>query len=191
MAETVRLLTRATHSGVERSKAWLGHLQRSAAWRNLRMAYGFDDAATQHGVIDADAQNANGQRQARARPHEYPQFLQFFVSKYALVLVLLTFVINRIHHLVPPRIPYRTSYKVRALVRGPAIFLLLRSCVRLLAMMMQMSGAEDGITTGNYTLLRDSILGESTKHADILWGCFISASVACAAESFTRALDHE
>lgn len=155
----------------------------------------------------------NGRQRRRTRNDgmlDFPSFFTFFTSKYALLLCFLTLVINRIHHIVPPSIPYRSSTRIRALVRGPAIFLLARATFRIVSLTLRLAAiaaaaAEAGATTegsgtaskaGYASLVMGRLAGNSDKirgseHADVLWLSFVACCVACASESFVRALDHE
>lgn len=138
---------------------------------------------------------------------DFPSFFTFFTSKYAFLLCFLTLLINRIHHIVPPTIPYRSSIKIRALVRGPAIFLLARATFRIVSLMLRLmaaagnssvtEGTGTGTKAGYASLVMGRLTGNSDKlirgseHADVLWLSFVACCVACASESFVRALDHE
>ena len=140
-----------------------------------------------------DGQGPSTQSQS---PADFPSFLAFFSSRYALALIVLTLVINRIHATVHVNIPYRSSAKVRSICRLPAIVLLTRACLLLVGMMVRMNEYDqaDALAKGYryYYSVRSAIeVDNQVSHADVLWSCFVASCVACANESFIRALDHE
>ena len=127
---------------------------------------------------------------------DFPSFLAFFTSRYTIALIVLTLIINRIHATVHVNIPYRSSTKVRLICRLPAILLLTRACLLVIGMMAKMSKEDAVQLTGQgyqfYYSLRSTFEADSRiSHADVLWSCFVASCIACANESFIRALDHE
>lgn len=140
------------------------------------------------------AEGAGARNAAAAPTVDFPAFYAFISSRYTVALLLCAALANRIIAVVPPnlQIAYRSSAKTRALVRAPAIFLLARSCVLILAMLSKMS--DDQGSQAFYSIKADSLLGQqqaSLTHANVLWSCFLAACVAVACESFVRALDRE
>lgn len=122
---------------------------------------------------------------------EFPSFLQFFGSRYSLALLGLSLVINRIHAVVPPANQYRSKARVRALVRAPAIIALVRACFLIVGMLVSMSDSKEGHSPYYYTIRQTLQISQGTRHADVLWSCFVAVCIACGSESFVRALDHE
>lgn len=145
-----------------------------------------------------NAGGGGGQQGSRTRHVEFPSFLAFFTSRYTVALILLSLVISRIHAVVRVNVPYRSSARVRAICRAPAIFLLTRASLLVIAMMLRMAAeqvsaaaASEAVQPSYYSLRTVLDLDKRTTHADVLWSCFIATCVACANESFIRALDNE
>jgi hypothetical protein len=125
---------------------------------------------------------------------DFPAFWSFLASRYTVALIICAALANRIIAIVPPNlhIPYRSSAKTRALIRLPAIMLLVRACLLIVEMLARLSD-EAGVS-GYRSIKAATLFGQGasgTTHADVLWSCFIAACTAVASESFVRALDRE
>lgn len=143
---------------------------------------------------------------AGAATADFPSFWAFFTSRYSIVLLLLSLLVNRIHAVVPPsNTRYRSSKRVRAIVRAPAILLLARACILILGMTVKLGAVEGAASQGarggalGFVRMSSAWAARSAQgqlitgrdHSDIMWACFVAASAGVCSESFIRALDHE
>lgn len=139
----------------------------------------------------------------------------FLTSNYAFTLIVMTILINRIHHLIPPRTP--NSIKItpflRALLRTPSLLLLARAILLLSGILAEKNAYNfmnysipifvakmiGWLTafTGKSTLI--SIL-EAAGNSDTPWiveeskvmmEIFIGTASAIVTEAFVRALDDD
>lgn len=185
--------------GFSRVKRGLGRV-----WQATLEAHGAASAGEQTGNAAAAAGGAGGGTANAAtgasnggRPThlDFPSFWHFFTSRYSIVLLILSLLVNRIHAVVPPsNRGYISTRKIRAIVRAPAILLLARACVMIVEMTMRMNAQDNG---GGSKALGFVRMGWSTEvitgrdHSDIMWACFVAACMGVCSESFIRALDHE
>lgn len=91
-------------------------------------------------------------------------------------------------------VPYRSSAKVRAICRAPAIILLTRAILLIVGMIVRMTENKQAASASPkyyYSIKNAFEIHSQTTHADVLWSCFVATCIACANESFIRALDHE
>lgn len=133
----------------------------------------------------------------------------FATSSFALSLLAMAILVNRIHHLVPPRRPtsLRLSPLLRLLIRLPSLLLLLRAIFLLAAVL----GARHGYALGQFDgvgLGAAKLLGWGTAWAgkstllrlldnwdvvdkNIMWEVFVGTAAAVVTETFVRALDDD
>ena len=178
-------------------------------WRAILEAHGAGmDASSGGSATSAGAAAAAGANNAAAagsnagaRPNhlDFPSFWHFFTSRYSIVLLILSLLVNRIHAVVPPSNAgvqrYRSSKRVRAIVRAPAILLLARACILILGMTVRLNIQEGGGGPGKHLgfvrMGGDNAVITGRDHSDIMWACFVAACMGVCSESFIRALDHE
>ena len=186
--------------GFSRVKRGLGRV-----WQATLEAHGAATAGGQAGNAASAGAGGGGGGTANAatgagnggRPThlDFPSFWHFFTSRYSIVLLILSLLVNRIHAVVPPsNRGYISTRKIRAIVRAPAILLLARACFMIVEMTMRMNAQDNG---GGSKALGFVRMGGSTEvitgrdHSDIMWACFVAACMGVCSESFIRALDHE
>lgn len=131
-------------------------------------------------------------------------------SSYFLTLIAGSIVVNRIHHLVPPRAPLRhpLSPALRAVIRLPSLLLLLRAVLLLSTVLFTQKGYNPleciGATSliklvgwgtawaGKSELLRlvqEGLRVQDAMAPQIMWEVFIATAVASVSETFVRALN--
>lgn len=133
----------------------------------------------------------------------------FLRSSFFLSLLALSIIVNRIHHLVPPRRPLHSplSPSLRAFLRLPSLLLLFRAVLLLSFILLDQKGYAPTLWTGaratiklvgwstawagKSELLRLVDLGVQLKDAEVsrvLWEPFVAVGAAVVTETFVRAL---
>lgn len=133
----------------------------------------------------------------------------FATSSFALSLLAMAVLVNRIHHLVPPRRPtsLHLSPLLRLSIRLPSLLLLLRAIFLLTAVLGTHHGYSfgriTGVGVGAVKLLgwgtawagKSTLVGLLDKwevvDGKIMWEVFVGTAAAVVTETFVRALDDD
>lgn len=146
----------------------------------------------------------------RQVPRKAELIPSFTHSSYFISLMLGSVVVNRIHHLVPPRAPLRhpLSPVLRAAIRVPSLLLLHRAVILLSAVLLTQKGYTplgwtgakglvklvgwSTVWAGKSELLRlvqENLGVEQAMAPQIMWEVFIATAIASVSETFVRALN--
>ncbi|KAI1296191.1 hypothetical protein EDD11_007510 [Mortierella claussenii] len=113
-----------------------------------------------------------------------PSMIQFFTSPYFLLLCFMNIVLNRINAIVAPRNPHPLKLSVRFALKLPAFYLLMKSAIIMLALLLQ---SPQQPSTSTLAWIVSDLRTYTESHA--LWLSFIAMGVSCTVDSFISNLD--